>query len=339
MRTYYEQRASVPGTLLISEGTLISPRGGGVANVPGIWSDEQIAVWKEITDGVHARGSYLYCQLWSPGRAALPDVLAQTGHQVISSSGIGLTGIGMGGSYVDPKPAMEQEILDLIDDFAQAARNAIAAGFDGVEVHGANGYLIDQFTQDTCNDRTDRWGGSIENRARFAVEAVKAVSAAIGSERVGYRISPYSTFQGMRMENPVPQFAYLTKELSKLNLSYLHVVESRISGASDVAGDESIQFALEAWGKDRPLVIAGGYNASSALEATTNQYREFNVLIAFGRYFMANPDLPFRIMHGIEPNPYTRATFYTSDVVGYIDYPFSPEFERARSDLSIAASA
>jgi NADPH2 dehydrogenase len=195
VKEYYTQRASVPGTLIISEATFISPRGSGYGNVPGIYSPAQITAWKEIADSVHAKGSFIFLQLWALGRTANPGNLSKEGNELVSSSAV-----PMGEGAPTPRALTEDEIEQFIKDYAQAGRNAIDAGFDGVEIHGANGYLVDQFTQDTSNKRTDGWGGSIEKRARFAVEVSKALVEAIGADKVGIRLSPWSPFQGMKME-------------------------------------------------------------------------------------------------------------------------------------------
>ncbi|KAJ5534258.1 hypothetical protein N7527_000512 [Penicillium freii] len=323
MREYYAQRASVPGTLLISEGTFISERAGGIGNVPGIWNDAQIKQWKTITDAVHERGSYIYCQLWALGRAANPAILSRTNDHVISSGNIPITE-----SSPVPKPLDEEEILDWIHDYARAAKNAIAAGFDGVEIHGANGYLADQFLQDTANNRSDRWGGSVENRSRFGLEVAKAVSEAVGVEKTGYRVSPWSTFQGMRMENSQEQFTNLIQGLGKLKLAYLHFVGSRISGGQTVDDpvEQDDQFIFDAFGDSGAIIPAGGFTAELATE-TLRLHPNRKIAFAFGRHFLANPDLPFRIANEIPFNEYNRATFYTpKSPVGYVDYPFSPQF-------------
>lgn len=218
---YYAQRAAVPGTLLVTEATFISPKSSGYALLPGIYNAAQIAAWKKVTSAVHAKGSFIYMQLWALGRAAEPETLdAEFGKGAVkfgSSSDVSLYGN-------TPEPYTEAEIWQFVKDYAQAAKNAIEAGFDGVEIHGANGYLIDQFLQDTCNKRTDGWGGSVEKRARFGLEVVKAVVEAIGADRTGMRLSPYSESQGMRMEDPRPGFGYLLEELKMFKLAYLHLV-------------------------------------------------------------------------------------------------------------------
>lgn len=220
---YYTQRASTPGTLLITEATLISERAAGRRNVPGIWTKGQIAGWKSIVDAVHGRGCFIFCQLWELGRAGWPEVYESLGYKMKSSSAVRIDetrGV--------PEEMTEEEITQVIREFAAAARNAMAAGFDGVEIHGGNGYLVDQFLQDTCNKRTDGWGGSIEKRARFAVEVTKAVVDAVGADRTAIRLSPFSDYLGMLMEDPVPQFEYLIEQLKPVGLAYLHLIEARV---------------------------------------------------------------------------------------------------------------
>jgi NADPH2 dehydrogenase len=319
---YYAQRASTPGTLLISEATYISSRASGYPNTPGLYTSEQIAAWRTVTDAVHAKGSYIFVQLWALGRAARKDNLEAKGERVTSSSNVPISP-----DLAVPEPLTEDEIWGFIADFAQAAKNAIAAGFDGVEIHGANGYLIDQFTQDTANKRTDAWGGSVEKRARFAIEVAKAVVAAIGRERTAIRLSPYSPFQAMKMDDPVPTFTYLAGELKKLQLAYLHVVQARIAGNAVIETDASIDFLVRLWGTTSPVFIAGAYTAETAKKEVDETYKGLDVAIVFGRYFISNPDLPFRILKGIPFTPYDRSTFYSAkDPKGYIDWPFSKDF-------------
>jgi NADPH2 dehydrogenase len=221
----------------------------------------------------------------------------------------------------------EEEIQQYIKDYAQAASNAVKkAGLDGVEIHAANGYLIDQFTQDTANKRTDKWGGSIENRSRFALEVAKAVSEAVGAERTGIRLSPWSSFQGMKMAEPIPQFTHLIKGLKELKLGYLHLVESRIAGNADIEATEKNDSFIELWGKTSPIFLAGGFTSASAQEVV-KQYGDKDIAVVFGRYWISTPDLVFRIKNGIELTPYNRDLFYNAkEVKGYTDYPFSEEF-------------
>lgn len=329
---YYAQRASVPGTLLIAESTLICPAHGGVPHAPGIWNHEQIEGWKKITSAVHSRGSSIVCQLVAPGRAADAAVLQKEGgHRLVSSSAVPMPGEGYmarTGPAPTPHAMTEGEIWACVGDFAQAARNCIAAGFDGVEVHGANGYLVDQFLQDTCNKRADAWGATVEGRSRFAVEVARAVSAAIGPQRMGFRISPWSEFQGMRMGDPVPTFSYLTRQLRDLRLGYLHVIDSRVNNNVDCEASGDIGFILDIWGSGLPILIAGGNKPDNVFESADQKYANHDVVFVFGRYFISNPDLPYRLKNKIGLAGYDRETFYQPESPdGYIDYPFSERFK------------
>jgi len=319
---YYSQRASTPGTLLIAESTSISAKGSGFNNVPGIWSDEQVAAWKKVTDAVHAKGSYIYLQLYAAGRQANPAVLEKQG---LRDAFAGPSQIALQRQPLPvPRALSVEEIREFVHVHAAAARNAVhGAGFDGVEVHCANGYLLDQFLQDTANKRTDEYGGSIENRARFPLEAIQAVVDAVGAKKTSVRLSPWGTWGDMRMEDPKPTFTYFVERLRDLHsdLAYLHVVEPSVSGASSVdkvpEGDSN-DFIRQLWAP-RPLISAGCYTRASALEAA----EKTGDIIAFGRTFLANPDLPLRIIKDIPLTPYNRATFYTKGAEGYTDYPFA----------------
>lgn len=208
-------------------------------------------------------------------------------------------------------------------------------------------YLVDQFTQDTSNHRTDRWGGSIEKRSRFAVEVCKAVAKAIGPERIGIRLSPWNTVQGMRMSDPVPQFTHLITQLSALKLAFLHLVEPRVHGVldKDPPKEENLQFALRAWGTERPVLIAGGYTPEQAVEAVEKTYADYKAVIVFGRRFISTPDLVYRIKKGIEWNQYSRKTFYVGPEQkqgrglekGYVDYPYSKEYIQEFGDQTVGA--
>jgi len=328
---YYAQRGSVPGTLLITEATFIAPKAGGYGNAPGIWSEEQIASWKKVTEAVHAKGSFIYLQLWALGRAASPGQLKKELGQDAEVKGA--SDIPFEGGAT-PTPLTEEEIKEYIGLYAQAAKNSIAAGFDGVEIHGANGYLVDHFTQEVSNKRTDSWGGSVENRARFGIEVAKAVVEAVGADRTGIRLSPYSSFQGMKMEDPKPQFTYLAQELKKLKLAYIHLVESRISGNAEVESTEKVDFLIDLWDNQSPVLLAGGFTRASAKTAADEEYKNKNILIVFGRYFISNPDLVFRVEKGIEFTPYDREKFYNKgEKEGYTTWPFSKEFEAQASKL------
>merc|ERR1712032_397324 len=317
---YYGQRASVPGTLLITEATFISAQAGGYANVPGIYNQDQIDAWRKVTDEVHKKGSFIYLQLWALGRVADVKQSEKEGIMVKSSSAVPLDK-----DHATPKEMTIPEIKEMIATYAQAAKNAIAAGFDGVELHGANGYLIDQFIQDKVNQRNDEYGGSVENRSRFAIEAVKAVVDAVGAERTGIRLSPFSTFQGMRMKDPAPQFSHLIKRLNDFNLSYIHLVESRISGNADVESTDRIEPFFDLF--DGPILAAGGFKPDSARRLVDDEQPNRDIAVVFGRYFISTPDLVFRLKNGIELNPYNRNMFYLPmKEEGYTDYPFSKEF-------------
>jgi len=267
----------------------------------------------------------MYLQLWALGRAASPGQLKKElgpEAKVISSGDLAFEG------GAKPTPLTEVEIKEYIGLYAQAAKNAVAAGFDGVEIHGANGYLVDQFLQDVSNNRTDSWGGSVENRAKFGIEVAKAVVAAVGAERTGIRLSPFSEFQGMKMADPRPQFSYFARELKKLKLSYIHVVESRIAGNADVEQTDNVNFLVDLWDNQSPVLIAGGFRPASAKTAVYEEFVGKDVAIVFGRYFISNPDLVFRLKQGIEFTPYDREKFYNKKQEdGYTSWKFSKEFE------------
>ncbi|KAL5483554.1 hypothetical protein ACEPAI_8786 [Sanghuangporus weigelae] len=341
MLDYYSQRASTPGTLLITEATFIAAKAGGYDNIPGIWSDAQVEAWKKIVDAVHARGSYIYLQMWQLGRAADPEVLARPDspsnpggpYPFVSASDIKTPEKQDGPT---PRPLTHEEILEYIELFGQAAHNAVhRARFDGVEIHAAHGYLIDQFTQDVSNKRTDVWGGSIENRTRFAREVVKKVVSVVGEERTSIRLSPFNTWQGMHMEHPQPTFAYLVSRIREDHprLSYLHVVEPRVAGIFDrtPSSGESNEFLRAIWKSPQAAqngsvyFSAGGYTPERALQGA----EQADDVIVFGRFFISNPDLPTRIKKGLPLTPYDRKTFYDAlNPKGYIDYPFAdPEAE------------
>ncbi|KAK1811410.1 hypothetical protein LTR12_014219 [Friedmanniomyces endolithicus] len=327
-KDYYTQRACVPGTLIITEATFISPEAGGYANVPGIYNDAQIKAWKEIVESVHKAGGIIYLQLWALGRAASAEVKKKEGTgDVVSASDVPMADNGP-----KPRALSEQEIDAYIKAYVSAAKNAVeGSGFDGVELHGANGYLIDQFTQDVSNKRTDRWGGSIENRTRFATSVTQAVVSAVGADKTGIRLSPWSTFQGMQMEDPIPTFSHLLRSLKEMKLAYVHLVESRISGNADVETTGKIDPFIDIWAGTSPILLAGGFKPDSTRRAVEEQYKDKNVVVVFGRYFISNPDLVFRVQEGIELAAYDRETFYLAkSEKGYLDYPFSEEWEKKK---------
>lgn len=315
---YYTQRTSAPGTLIISEACSVSPSHCAGPHMPGIWSQAQIDGWRKVTDAVHSKGSFIYCQIFAPGRAGHKE-----GYPLYSSSAVPMVP-----DAPIPQEITEEEIWACIADFKAAAKNAIAAGFDGIELHGANGYLIDQFTQDNCNKRTDAWGGSVEKRSKFVLEVTKAVVDAIGGDRVGVRFSPWSTFQSMKMDVPVAeeQFSHIIQNLKPLRLAYLHLIESRVINNVDCEKVEGLEFAFKIWQNQSPILVAGGFNPEKARKAVDEEYDD-DTLVVFGRYFVSTPDLVFRLQKGIALNEYDRSTFYTPiQSEGYIDYPFSEEF-------------
>ncbi|KAJ7727376.1 hypothetical protein B0H16DRAFT_1331597 [Mycena metata] len=320
---YYAQRASRPGTLLISEATFIAARAGGYQHIPGIWSPAQIKAWKSVTDAVHAKGSFIFMQLWALGRAAEPEQLQSEdpSFAFVSASDVPLA--GHGGL---PRPLTVPEIKEHIDLYAQAAKNAIEAGFDGVEVHSANGYLLDQFLQDVSNRRTDEYGGSVANRARFTLEVVDAVVTAVGADRTSVRFSPWSPFQEMGMADPLPTFSYVISQLAARHsgLAYLHLVEPRIDGSTTMDEPSSAHESndpLRALWAPRPLIRAGGFTRDGAIKAA-----ESGDLVAFGRLYISNPDLPARLEREIPLNSYDRSTFYLigeNTPRGYTDHAFA----------------
>ncbi|KAI0333589.1 FMN-linked oxidoreductase [Cubamyces sp. BRFM 1775] len=323
---YYSQRASVPGTLLITEATYVAPQSVGHflgPNIPGVWSDEQVAAWKKVVDAVHAKGSYIFLQIWALGRGAEADELKKENpdFRYVAPSAIAVK------NKPTPEALTIAEIKEYIQLYAKAASNGVhRAGFDGIEIHGANGYLVDQFTQDVSNQRTDEYGGSIENRCRFALEVVEAVSKEIGIKKTAIRLSPWSNFQDMRMKDPIPTFSYLVTRLRELypDLAYLHVVEPGVMGGWDgeQGGDDSNDFIRELW-LPRPLISAGRYTRETAIARA----EKTGELIAFGRPFISNPDLPLRLRENLPLTPWSRDGYYVpAEPRGYIDYPF---FEKA----------
>lgn len=335
---YYSQRASYPGTLLVTEATFIAPQAGGYRNVPGIYNDAQIKAWKKVTDAVHAKKSFIFVQLWALGRTADLSVLkAELGEnaKLVGASPLPL------GDHPTPTPLTEEEIFEYVELYKQAAKNAVAAGFDGVEIHSANGYLLDQFAQDVTNQRTDRWGGSVENRARFGVEVAKAVAETIGAERTAIRLSPFNDFQGMQMKDPAPQFSYYVEQLKKLKLAYLHLVEGRVIAPredSREADVSSVDFLLDIWGNTSPVLLASGYKTETAYKVVDEKHKDQDVAIVFGRHFISNPDLVFRVKENLPFAPYDRTSFYSAkDQNGYTTYPFSKEWEAQAKGISAKA--
>ncbi|KAH9854456.1 hypothetical protein C2E23DRAFT_73856 [Lenzites betulinus] len=315
---YYGQRASVPGTLLITEATYIAPWAGSISvHAPGVWSDDQIAAWKRVADAVHSKGSYIFMQIWAIGRATDPAELAKDGdYPYIAPSAVPLAG-----SDVAPRPMTVAEIQQHIDGFVTAAKNAVfRAGFDGVEVHSAHGYLLDQFLQDSTNKRTDEYGGSVENKARFPLAVIDAVTKAIGEKRTAVRISPWSAWNDVGVADQIPTFTYFVSRLAQdhPNLAYLSIVEPGLSAGEDKAIEEgeTNNFIRKLW-LPRTLISAGRYTRESAIQKA----EETGELIAFGRRFLSNPDLPFRLHNNLPLTKWSRDVYYTpEDPHGYIDY-------------------
>lgn len=316
--TYYVQRATAG--LIITEGTQVSPQGVGYINTPGIYSEAQVAAWKKVTDAVHAAGGRIFAQLWHVGRVSHP--FFHNGELPVGPSAIKPEGAkaftGQGFEEVPTPRALElSEIPGVVDQFRQAARNAKAAGFDGVEIHGANGYLLDQFLQDGSNQRTDEYGGSVENRSRFVLEVVQAVVDELGADRVGLRVSPQGS-ASIQDSDALGTFSYLTEQLNRFGLAYLHVLEA-LPGhpMARPEGKPAIGPALRKI-FNGTFIINGGYTQETAEAALQNNEAD---LIAFGVPFIANPDLVARFEQGAALNQPDFATFYVPGDKGYIDYP------------------
>ncbi|KAK0445624.1 uncharacterized protein EV420DRAFT_1648345 [Desarmillaria tabescens] len=325
VQEYYVQRAKTPGTLLISEGTVIAPKASGYPGAPEIWSDEQIASWKEVVDGVHAQGSYIYMQIAAIGRQASPGALISRDPAIPH---VGASALPPTPDAPVPRAMTKEEIKEHIDFFGIAAANAVhKAGFDGVEIHGANGVLVDEFLQSVSNVRDDEYGGSMENRVRFPLEVLGCIVKEVGADRVGIRLSPRSRNGGMGMEDPVPTFSYLVTRVKELypDLAYVHVIEARVDGITDRTKEEIKEvennvFIRKIW-SPRPLISAGGYTRETGMQIAD----EKGDLIAYGRWFISNPDLPTRLERNIPLTKYDHSTFYMpgdASGVGYTDYPF-----------------
>jgi N-ethylmaleimide reductase len=314
--TYYAQRATAG--LIIAEATQISQQGQGYAFTPGIANAEQVAGWRGVTEAVHQAGGRIVLQLWHVGRISHPSLQPQGALPVapsaIRAEGQAFTEAGFQ-PFVTPRALETDEIPGIVEDYRRAARNAQEAGFDGVEIHGANGYLIDQFLRDGTNQRTDRYGGSFENRTRFLLEVTEAVTAVWGGERVGLRISPASPANDIRDSNPQALFDHAVAALAPFNLAYLHVVEGATGGSRDAQG-----FDFQALRR----AFTGAYMANNGYDLALAQaaLREGRAdAIAFGRPFIANPDLVERLRTGAPLNEPQKETFYGGDEHGYTDYP------------------
>ena len=321
MATYYAQRASAG--LIITEATMVSPLSNGYMNGPGIYSAEQVEGWKQITEAVHNKGGKIFLQLWHSGRVAHPALL--NGELPVAPSAIAAQGTlhtPIGKVNLDTPRALEtEEIPEIVQQFRQGAENAIAAGFDGVELHGAFGYLIDEFLQDGSNQRSDIYGGSVENRARFLLEVMDAVTSVWGSDRVGIKLSPSNTFYGMQDSKPKATFSYVIDALNRYNLAYIHLMEPN---EQDLATREVINPVLPIF---RPIyngtiISNGGYDKSKGNTVIAAGDAD---LVSFGKLFISNPDLPQRFAVDAELNQPNPKTFYgmgdNNLDQGYTDYP------------------
>lgn len=315
--TYYEQRASAG--LIVTEATPISAMAHGYPGLPGIYTDAQVAGWKKITDAVHAKGGKIVLQLWHVGRISHPSLLPEGALPVapsaIKPAGQAFTYQGLA-DYVVPRSLAASELTGIVADFVHATRCALAAGFDGVEVHAANGYLLDQFLRDGSNKRTDEYGGSIENRARFLLEVTKAVVDVAGADKVGVRISPVNPFNDMQDSNPQALFNYVAESLNQFNLAYLHVVEGGIHG-----GGLSDPFDFDEMRKlfKGPYMANLAYDKARGNAVIANGHAD---VVAYGVPFIANPDLVARYKADAPLNEADPSTFYGGTEKGYTDYPF-----------------
>ncbi|XP_004294509.1 PREDICTED: 12-oxophytodienoate reductase 2-like [Fragaria vesca subsp. vesca] len=314
---YYSQRTS-KGGLLISEATGVSDTAQGYPDTPGIWTKEQVEAWKPIVNAVHAKGGIFICQIWHVGRVSNSGY-QPNGQAPVSSTDKPLTpqirgnGIDVA-QFTPPRRLRTDEIPQIVNDFRLAARNAMEAGFDGVEIHGAHGYLIEQFLKDEVNDRTDQYGGSLENRCRFALDIVEAVVNEIGADKVGIRFSPFSDYMESGDSKPKELGLYLANALNKYGILYCHMFEPR----EKIECPHSLVPMRKAF--NGTFIATGGFDREEGNNAVAEGRAN---LIAFGRWFLANPDLPKRFELNAPLNKYNRDTFYTSDpVLGYTDYPF-----------------
>jgi len=337
MAEYYAQRTS-QGGLLIGEATIAAANGNGYLGAPGLYDDSQIAGWKLVTDAVHAKGGRIFLQLYHAGRQSNSQLQPGGGQPVAPSAvehgGVAYTEAG----WVPNTPARAltiAEISDLVESFRTAAERGVQAGFDGVEIHGANGYLFDQFLQDGSNKRTDIYGGSFENRSRFLLDVTRALISVWGSKRVAVRLGPSGTWGDMSDSNPQALFAYVAQQLSALDLAYLHLIEPRVLGNVDDDSKDPAPVAAQLMRKHyKGLIIAAGGFKGDTAEAIL-QAGDAD-LVAFGRDFIANPDLPERLRNGWALNPYDRPTFFGGTDVGYTDYPFHVSHE-VNADAALAA--
>ncbi|KAI0529523.1 hypothetical protein KFK09_002075 [Dendrobium nobile] len=318
---FYSQRTT-RGGLLISEATGVSDTAQGYPRTPGIWTEEQVEAWKPIVKAVHDKGGVFICQLWHVGRVS-SHVYQPNGQAPISSTDKPIRPQihhdGTVEEYSTPRRLRTDEIPLIVNDFRVAARNAIEAGFDGVEIHAAHGYLLEQFLKDGANDRTDEYGGSLENRCRFILEIVEKVVDEIGAGRVGIRLSPFSDLMECGDSNPDALGVHMVQSLNKYNLLYCHITEPRMTFNE---GKLELPHRLHEMRRvfQGTFITASGYGREEGNKVVEEGYTD---LVAYGRLFLANPDLPRRFELNAPLNKYDRATFYTPDpIVGYTDYPF-----------------
>jgi N-ethylmaleimide reductase len=322
MLKYYGQRAS-KGGLQIAEATPVSIQGRGYLGAPGIYSDAQVEGWRKVTEAVHAKGGVIFLQLWHVGRQS--HVSMTGGVAPLAPSAIPVEDLVFtkdGWIRASPARALETgEIKQIVKQFRQGAIRAKAVGFDGVEIHGANGYLVDQFLQDGSNQRTDEYGGTIENRVRFLLEVTEAVTSVWGGDRVGVRLGPSGTFGTMSDSNPNALFGHAVAGLNRFGLAYLHLIEPRIHG-SQMRADGLPPVAAHQLRSvfNGPVIAAGGFERDSAEKIVDDGDAD---LVAFGRHFAANPDLVERLRRDLPLSPHDRHTFYGGDERGYTDYAFA----------------
>src|SRR5450830_410129 len=325
MVDYYEQRSSAG--LIIAEGTNISPQGRGYAFTPGIYNEPQLEAWRSITGAVHRRGGHIFVQLWHVGRVSHPSLqpggILPVAPSAIRPQATSYTEAGFQ-PCVSPRALETDEIPGIIEDYCRAAKHALAAGFDGVEIHAANGYLIEQFLRDSTNKRTDAYGGSREKRARLLLEVTEAVFGVCGGERVGIRLSPVSPVNGADLDSdPAGTYAYVVERLNSFGLAYIHIIEGATQGPREVPGGFDLQILRQSF---KGLYIANnGYDLGLALEA---RRRNLADIISFGRLYIANPDLVERLRIGARLNVPDRATFFGGGAAGYTDYPVLTPAER-----------
>jgi N-ethylmaleimide reductase len=321
---YYGQRASAG--LLITEASQVSQQGQGYQDTPGIYSKEQVEGWRKVTDRVHERGGRIFIQIWHVGRISHTSLQAGGGKPVAPSAIRAKGKTFVNGTFADvsePRALELSEIPGIIDDFKRGAVNALAAGFDGVEIHGANGYLLDQFAKDGTNKRTDAYGGGIENRAKLLLEVSKAVAAEAGAERTGIRISPVTPANDVSDSNPQPLFDYIVDGLEALKLTYIHVIEGATGGPRDIA---PFDYASLRKRFKRAYMANNGYDFELAEKQLAANAAD---LIAFGKPFISNPDLVERLKTGAPLNEWDKATFYGGGARGYTDYPTLPSKQAA----------